>query len=334
MRRMPALAALTAAVALSLIAAPAALAATSPKFDVSPTLVRAGQRVTVTGKGCRSQAFVRIRLDHVIIERDVAGTNGRFKTLVEIPDRTGIGEHKVSVGCGRRNLGSTVIKVLKARFKISPRTVQAGDEVIVWGNGCRAGSLVSIRMDGDLIGYDRANSAGRFRKDEDIPGSSRGGRHVISARCGGKFLGSKSLRVIEAYPTPADLLRTSRTVVPAGQAVTISGDDCPTQTPVASLDGQPITLSVDRAGKGKGFSATAMIPSKTAPGRHRLWAACDAGSAGTTELQVLEPATIEPAAAIRAFGPQPLSDVALWVALFAGGTLLVASIRVGRRRRS
>jgi hypothetical protein len=59
-----------------------------------------------------------------------------------------------------------------------------------------------------------------------------------------------------------------------------------------------------------------------------------AGSADTNELQVLDPATTEPAVAARAFGPQPISDLALWVALFAGGTLLVAAIRVGRRRRS
>jgi hypothetical protein len=69
----------------------------------------------------------------------------------------------------------------------------------------------------------------------------------------------------------------------------------PDRKPVASLDGHPLALTSQPA-KGKGFTATATIPRQTSPGRHLLSAACDAGSAGTTELRVIDPAGTDPAA--------------------------------------
>ena len=113
---------------------------------------------------------------------------------------------------------------------------------------------------------------------------------MVSSRCGGLFVGAMSIRVTEAYPSSADtLLTTDRSSVPAGQTVTLSGADCPTGQPTASLDGQRLSLAADRTAKGRGFTATATIPGDTAPGRHQLWAGCDAGAAVPPSLDVLDP---------------------------------------------
>ena len=77
----------------------------------------------------------------------------------------------------------------------------------------------------------------------------------------------------------------------------------------------------------QGFTAEATIPRGTAPGKHKLYAGCDAGSSGTTMLNVLDPEDIETAADTRqAYGPQPPSELAMWAGLFAGLAVLVASV--------
>jgi hypothetical protein len=294
MRRFPAVLATLVAAALVLLAVPAAAA--SGSFNVIPKTVRAGQTVKAYGNGCPSRAFVRIRLDGRVIDIIRADPAGGFATRTEIPDGTTPGQHRMSAGCRGKFVGEKVTILVKAwRLRVSPRTVEAGDFLTVVGRGCRPGSLVVIKLDGKVIGFDRANERGAFRKREEIPGGTSEGKHVVSARCSGRFLGSKSIRVIEAYPASADLLTVSRSAVPAGQAITISGADCPDRKPVASLDGQPLGLTTDQATKGKGFTATATIPRQTSSGRHRLSAGCDAGTTGATELQVLGPAGTEPA---------------------------------------
>ena len=134
------------------------------------------------------------------------------------------------------------------------------------------------------------------------------------------------------YPAQQSQVSADRTAVPAGQSVTLRGSDCPTGNPTASLDGRQLNLNVDRSARSKGFKATATIPASASPGRHRLWAGCDAGSAGTTQLQVLE--GTEPAAAKMEFGAQPPSGLALWFGLFSGIAILVASVAITTRRRS
>lgn len=331
MRRLPAVLAALAAATLVLLAAPVSAAPIHRGFDVSPELVRAGQEVKTYGVGCDSQAFVRIYLNGIQIATDRADRNGRFVEYVEIPTSVDLGEHSMKAGCSGRGLGSDTFTVRKSRFGVSPRTLEAGDELTTSGSLCDAGSLVSVKVDGRVIGYDRADSGGQFRKTKVLSSSTEAGRHEVSARCGGLFVGAMSIRVIEDYPSSAStLLTTDRSSVPAGQSVTLSGADCPTGQPAASLDGQKLTLAASRSAKG--FTATATIPGDTAPGRHQLWAGCDAGSASTTELDVLDPATVEPAAAKQAFGPSQDASTAISFGLLAGVALLAASVAVARRR--
>jgi hypothetical protein len=331
MRRLPAVIAAIAATTLVLLATPVSAAPTRRSFDVSPELVRAGQEVKTFGTGCDSQAFVRIYLNGIEVATDRADRLGRFVEYVEIPTSADLGENTMKAGCSGRGLGSDTFTVRRSRFNVSPRTLEAGDEMTTSGSLCTAGSLVSVKVDGRLIGYANADSGGRFRKTKVLSGSTEQGRHEVSARCGGLFVGGMSIRVIEDYPSSTStLLTTDRSSVPAGQTVTLRGGDCPTGQPTASLDGQKLALASSRSAKG--FTATATIPGDTAPGRHQLWAGCDAGSASTTELDVLDPATVAPAAAKQAFGPRQDASTAMTFGLLAGVALLAASVAVARRR--
>jgi hypothetical protein len=333
MRRLPAVLAVLLAAALVLLAAPAWAAPTPRSFNVTPELVRAGQEVKVYGTGCNSQAFVRIYINGIEIATDRADRLGRFKAFIEIPTTADLGKHRFKASCSGRGVGWDDIVVRKSRFNVSPRTLMPGHNFTTSGSLCRAGSLVSVKVDGRTVGYTEAGTTGSFRKTKALSSSTTEGRHVVSSRCGGLFVGAMSVRVTEAYPSSsATLLTTDRSSVPAGQTVTLSGADCPTGQPTASLDGQKLALAADRSAKGKGFTATATIPGDTTPGRHQLWAGCDAGAAGTTELDVLDPATVENAAATRAFGPSEDAGAAVTFGLMAGVALLAASVAIARRR--
>jgi hypothetical protein len=338
MRRVTtALVALTAAAALVVTAAPAlAQSNRGRSFKVKPTTVRAGQEVKVWGKGCKKgrRAHVKIYLGGVKIGEDKADRKGQFVGKVEIPDSADEGRHRMKASCSGRGLGSVHINVKRAHFSVSPRKVKAGHKITVSGRGCKPGSRVVIKAFGRTFRGFNANERGRFSIKIRVPVTTERGFYKVSARCGRKHLGSKTIWVKSDYPLhDGDSLNVSRNVVPAGQAITVSGDHCPSRLPVASFDGQPLAIDIDHKAKGEGFTGTATIPSTALPGKHQLDAGCDAGSAGTTELHVLEPAGGELAAARVKFGPQPPSDLAMWAGLFAGLTLLVASLGVTRRRR-
>jgi hypothetical protein len=291
MRRVPAvLVALATAASLVVLALPAS-AAGSRSFNAAPRTVRAGQQIKVWGKGCRSRAVVHIYLNGIEIDDDRADRRGRFVDYVEIPSSVDPGQHRMKAGCNGHGLGSVKITVLRSRFNVAPRTVAPGGTITVTGSGCKPGSYVTIKLDGELIGDGRANRRGKFRTTVEIPDDTSEDVHRVSARCHGRFVGSQLIEVVEPYPAPESLLTVDRTAVPAGQAVTVGGSKCPTGHPMASLDGQPVNLHVNRGATGKGFTATATIPSTVAPGRHTLWAGCDAGSVGTTELHVLDAAS-------------------------------------------
>jgi hypothetical protein len=331
MRRLPAvLVALTAAAALVLLASPASAAGGPRSFRTDAETVRAGQQIKVWGKGCRSRGFVRIYLNGREIDTDRADRAGVFVDYVEIPISTSPGEHSMKAGCNGYRLGSFTITIRSARFNVTPRNVEAGDSITVRGNLCKAGSYVTIKLDGELIGDDRANNKGNFIGAHEIPSDTSEGAHTVSARCHGRFVGSQLIDVSPSYPAQQNLLTTDRTAVPAGQAVTISGTKCPTGQPEATLDGQRVSLAVQNA-SGKGFTATATIPAGATPGTHTLWAGCEAGSSGSTQLHVTEAA--EPAAARMALGTGAPSDLALWAGLFSGVAVLVASIGITTRRR-
>ena len=192
MRRLPAaLVALTAAAALALLASPAIAAGGPRSFKTDAETVRSGQQIKVWGKGCRSKGYVRVYLNGKEITNDRAGRAGVFVHFVEIPISTSPGEHSMKAGCNGYRLGTFRIIIRSARFNVVPRTVEAGDSILVRGNFCKPRSYVTIKLDGELIGEDRANNGGNFIGSHRTPSDTSRGAHEVRARCHGKFVGSQ-----------------------------------------------------------------------------------------------------------------------------------------------
>ena len=89
------------------------------------------------------------------------------------------------------------------RLSVHPASVARGGTVTVSGTGCRAGDLVYL-ISPPFVGHafvphsvaTRAHSSGSFARSVHIRTSIRGGRYLITARCGGGNLGvSARLRV-------------------------------------------------------------------------------------------------------------------------------------------
>jgi len=222
-------------------------------------------------------------------------------------------------------------KQSKASFNVSPDVVTAGDKVWAEGTGCKRHAPVTIWFDGKVAKRTYADKNGTFDKGVRVPRHTHKGRHIFSAKCGHRFLGSDGIKVKNIYKQDHDGMWTWGSVVKPGHKMRVHGDDCPDGTPTASLDGTALALNV--VSKNKGFTAEATVPSGTTPGKHKFYAGCDAGSSGYTELNVLDPDDTGTATR-QAFGPQPTSDLAMWVGLFAGLALLVASTFITARRRS
>ena len=350
MRKMSAaLVALCATIALVALAAPA-WAAPEPKMTtkalvVSPTEVRPGQMVKVSGGGCRGIAILIFYVDGQSFHQGRT-KSGDWSYRVKLPTGIRAGSHDLGAQCWGATLKPARFHVShRVSFDVSPDTIHAGGKVHADGNGCRRKSRVRIKLDGETIARFHADKHGTFDKRVRIPKGTKRGRHVVSAVCGHRFIGADGIKVKKKYHDgdhhhghhhhghhPGDHMRADHSVVKPGQKVRLSGDACPDGIASASLDGAPIALKV--AHKDGGFTATATLPRGTAPGKHQLYAGCDAGSSGTTELNVLDPDATATAADRRPFAPQPSSELAIWAGLFAGLSLLVASVVLTTRRRS
>ncbi len=356
MRRMSAaLVAITAAIALSALSAPAwATKPTSKTLVVSPSKVKAGQTVKVSGGGCKGITVLIFFIDNKEFHRGYT-KSGNWAYQLKLPRELKSGDHDMWAECkgskhkparfhvdkGKKDNDrdddekdkdkGKKDKKSKRSFNAYPDTVTRGDKVWVEGTGCKKWASVKIRLDGETVKRTHADEWGTFDKGLRLPHWIKKGRHVLSAKCDGRFLGSDGIKVKKRYEHDRDHVYADRSAVEAGKKVRVRGDDCPDGKPVASLDGAPVALNV--SSKAKGFTAEATIPAGTAPGKHRFYAGCDAGSASTTELNVLDPEDTDEAAAKEAFGPQPTSDLAMWAGLFAGLALLVASVFVSTRRR-
>jgi hypothetical protein len=338
MRRLSAaLVALTAAIALMALVSPTWAKPTreSKPLVVSPTEVRPGQQVKVSGGGCRGITVLVLLIDSREFHRGRPSKSGDFAYQLKLPTGLRSGDHDMSGHCGRHHFGKARFKVShrsRTSFDVSPDTVVAGDRVHADGNGCKRYASVKIKLDGKVIARFLADRHGNFDRSVRIPRRTRPGRHVVSAYCNGRFIGADGIRVKRRYHQDHDQINSDQSVVEVGHTVTLTGDNCPDRQPSASLDGTPVKLI--STSNGKGFTAKAAIPHNTAPGKHKLWAGCDAGSAGTTELQVLDADSTETAADYQAFGSEPMSDLAIWAGVVAGIALLLASVGVGLRRRS
>jgi hypothetical protein len=363
MRRMSAaLVAMVAAIALVALSAPAwAAKPTSKTLEVSPTKVKAGDTVKVSGGGCKGITVLIFFIDSKEFHRGYT-KSGNWAYQLKLPRDLKSGDHDMWADCkgskhkparfhvskGKKDKDDDEKdkdkdkdkgkdkdkdrKKSKRSFNAYPDVVVAGDKVWVEGTGCKKWASVKIKFDGETVKRTHADKWGTFDKGLRLPHRIKKGRHVLSAKCGGRFLGSDGIKVKRIYKHDRDGVHPWGSVVEAGKKLRVSGDDCPDGRPEAKLDGQAVALDV--ASKGKGFTAEATIPAGTAPGKHKFYAGCDAGSSGTTELNVLDPEDTDTAAAQEPFGPQQSSDLAMWAGLFVGLSLLVASAVLTTRRRN
>jgi hypothetical protein len=347
MRRMSAaLVAFIAAIALVALAAPAWAKSkptkmTTKTLSVSPTEVRPGQMVKVSGGGCRGITILIFFVDGQSFHQGMT-RSGDWSYRVKLPTSVRAGSHDLQAQCWGANIKPARFHVSRrSSFDVSPDTIHAGGRVHADGNGCRPGSRVRIKLDGETIKRFHADKHGTFDRSVRIPKGTHRGRHLVSAVCGHRFLGADGIKVKKKYHDRdhhhghhhhGDHMRADHSVVKPGQKVRLSGDECPDGIATASLDGAPVALKVAHADGG--FTATATVPRGTSPGKHQLYAGCDAGSSGTTELNVLDPDSTDTAAEHKAFTPQSSSDLAMWAGLFAGLALLVASMVLTTRRRA
>jgi hypothetical protein len=379
MRRMSAaLVAITAAIALVALAAPAwpkAKPKAKPKpwaLVVSPTEVQGGQLVTVSGGGCQGTSMLRLSIDEVDFH-STSAKSGKFSYQVRLPRGLEPGSHNMGAECRGSKHTPAWFNVKdrnrdrggdgcqddnrdgwsqenyepddqhgygqdcqddrdwrRAWFNVSPDVVVAGDKVWAEGTGCRPYSPVIIKLDGWPIKWTHADRHGTFDKVIRLPRDLSRGRHLFSAKCGGRHIGSDGIKVKKEYKQHPWGVYSNGSVVEAGKKLRIRGDDCPYGSPTAKLEDTRLQLNVLR--KGKGFTAEATIPRGTAPGNHRLYAGCDAGSYTRSALNVLDPEDSAQGTG-QAFGTQSTTDLALGAGLFAGLALLVASVVLTTRRR-
>lgn len=331
------------AVALTIVGSIALVMVTAParasergSIVVSDTTVRGGGKVTAYGWDCPSRANVQLHLDERLIDEVLADKSGRFAANLTIEAKTRSGKHRLSARCGKKVLSGRAIYVVRSGISINPRLVLPGTRMIVVGEGCLQGSKANVRIDATLVDTVLVGSTGRFSSTLTAPAQTQRGRSfVVTAQCGNRFVGSTLARMMKPFPLyERDLVLISRTAVRAGQAVSLSFEDCPDLAPTALLDGKRMALTLDRTERGDGFVARAVIPRKTVPGRYQLSAGCDVEAFGNTEIQVLDPASPEAATSRNAFGVRTGSDLAVWAGALVGVALLVASIGINWRGRS
>jgi hypothetical protein len=344
MRRLSAaLVALVAAIAFTALSAPAWAAKPTPKkptpkqrqLVMSPTEVHAGQKVKVSGGGCKGITILVLLVDAKAFYRGPT-KSGDFTFEVKLPASLKSGDHDLSATCRGGNHKPARFHVSKKQrsrtsFDVSPDTVIAGDRVHAEGTGCKWDAPVYITWDGRLRKRTFADEHGTFDTGLRISRHTKRGRHVVSAFCPW-FIGSDGIKVKNPYRHHRDHVDFGKNVVRPGHKFRIHGDDCPDGQPVAWMDNhKPVAVDVSK--KGKGFTGEAWVPKGTSAGRHKFHAGCDGGSTGDTTLDVLDPEDTGWSADRKPFGPQPSSDLAMWAGLFAGIALLVASAFVTTRRR-
>lgn len=340
--------AITAAATLvALLATPAVAGRDQGSFKVTKTTIRAGETVKGYGRGCPGRSSVSYELDDRQLGKGKADRHGGFSADLTIPPKTSAGERELGARCGKKFHFKTKVHVFHQRINVHPRSVRPGGSIIVTGRGCLKGevSVVLAGSNREIGSGEPYGSKGSFVVIAKIPRSAGRGRsnsHTVIVLCGDghdhKFIGAARIKIKkkEKPPYPPHKpphVYTDRTSVKPGHEVTITGDDCPDVAPSAKLDDEPIGLTLHETGKDDGFKATARIPRHTLPGKHHLWAGCDTGSTASYDLTVLD-ADESTAAADEGFGPKATSNLAIWGGLLAGVALLVASLRVGRRRRS
>jgi hypothetical protein len=182
-----------AVAAVLLVGAATATAAqllSRPTFEIGGAEVVVGETMLLKGSGCRGGSVVVIGLDGVDIGTVTSNRDGTFVAEPTVPEGTAPGPHTVTATCddGVRHDGT--IRAVAQREPIPPFLVvvgptRAGGSTLIKGAGCRPGSAVVIRTDGDRSGGAAANAEGLYVADLVVPAGMRPGTHTVETTCAG-----------------------------------------------------------------------------------------------------------------------------------------------------
>jgi hypothetical protein len=164
-------------------------------------------------------------------------------------------------------------------FKTDADTVRAGQQIKVWGKGCRSQGYVRIYLDGRQITNDRADRAGVFVHYVEIPIATSPGEHSMKAGCNGYGLGSFKIVVRSSR------FNVTPRSVKAGRSITVRGNLCKPGSYVTIKLGTEL-IGEDRAnGKGN-FIGAHRIPSDTPEGVYSVSARCHGKFVGSQLIEV------------------------------------------------
>jgi hypothetical protein len=230
MRRLSAaLVALTAAVALSALSAPAWAAPPKAKpkpipvkerpLVVSPSQVHSGQSVKVSGGGCQGASAVEFGIDGQGFHRRTA-KGGDWSYQVQLPDGLRYGDHHMTAQCkgvkhtpARFHLSRD--KRSRGSFHVNPDVAIAGDKVWVDGNGCKKRTAVAITLNGKPIKWLVSDQYGSFDKKVRIPKWAKRGRNVIAPTAAATSATTSSRSRIHTASTTTASTSTRTRCVPA-----------------------------------------------------------------------------------------------------------------------
>jgi hypothetical protein len=74
--------------------------------------------------------------------------------------------------------------------------------------GCMQHAPVTIKFDGNIVKRTYADKNGVFDKGVRVPRHAKKGRHIFSAKCGGRNLGSDGIKVKKTYKQDHDGMHT------------------------------------------------------------------------------------------------------------------------------
>lgn len=164
-------------------------------------------------------------------------------------------------------------------FTTDADTVRAGQQIKVWGKGCRSQGYVRIYLNGKEITNDRADRAGVFVHYVEVPVSTSPGEHSMKAGCNGYGLGSFKLVIRSAR------FNVTPRSVEAGDSVTVRGNLCKPGSYVTIKLGNEL-IGEDRANEKGNFIGGHRIPSDTSRKAHSVSARCHAKFVGSQLIDV------------------------------------------------
>jgi hypothetical protein len=166
-------------------------------------------------------------------------------------------------------------------FKTDADTVRAGQQIKVWGKGCRSQGYVRIYLNGREFTHDRADRAGVFVHYAEVPISTSPGAHSMKAGCNGYRLGSFKIIILSAR------FNVTPRSVKAGKSVTVRGNLCKPGSYVTIKLGTKL-IGEDRANNKGNFIGGHRIPSDTRRGAHSVSARCHGKFVGSQLIDVDE----------------------------------------------